>query len=130
MRAPIEIDPRDPTPLYAQLDRAIRVAIATGRLKPADQLPTVRQLAVDLRVNANTVAKVYLALEREGVVTTKRGVGTFVSVAQPRDSHTASRDRQLKALAERFLTDSSALGFSPREVARYVAQRIKEGESS
>lgn len=130
MPAPIEIDPRDPTPLYAQLDRAIRVAIATGRLKPADQLPTVRQLAVDLRVNANTVAKVYLALEREGVVTTKRGVGTFVSVAPPRDSHTASRERQLKALAERFLTESTALGFSPREVARYVAQRIKEGESS
>lgn len=130
MPPPIEIDPRDPTPLYAQLDRAIRVAIATGRLKPGDQLPTVRQLAVDLRVNANTVAKVYLALEREGIVTTKRGVGTFISVAQPHDSHTASRERQLKALAERFLTESTALGFSPREVARYVAQRIKEGEAS
>ena len=53
------IDPADPTPLYAQLERAIRVAIATGRLGVGDQLPTVRQLAVDLRVNANTVAKVY-----------------------------------------------------------------------
>src|ERR671929_148011 len=61
MQTPIALDPRDPTPLYAQLDRGIRVAIATGRLKPGDQLPTVRQLAVDLRVNANTVAKVFLA---------------------------------------------------------------------
>ena len=53
------IDAFDPTPLYAQLERAIRVAIATGRLRPAERLPTVRQLAVDLRINANTVAKVY-----------------------------------------------------------------------
>lgn len=128
MPAPIEIDPRDPTPLYAQLERGIRLAIATGRLKPGDQLPTVRQLAVDLRVNANTVAKVYLALEREGVVATKRGVGTFITESQPKESHSASRERQLKALTERFLTESTALGFTPREVARYLAQRIKEGE--
>jgi GntR family transcriptional regulator len=123
----LHIDPRDPTPLYAQLERAIRVAIATARLKPGDQLPTVRQLAVDLRVNANTVAKVYLALEREGVVTTKRGVGTFITESQPKDT-SASRDRQLKALTERFLTESTTLGFTPREVTRYLAQRIKEGE--
>lgn len=124
----LHIDPNDPTPLYAQLERAIRVAIATGRLKPGDQLPTVRQLAVDLRVNANTVAKVYLALEREGVVATKRGVGTFITESQAKESHSASRERQLKALTERFLTESTALGFTPREVARYLAQRIKEGE--
>lgn len=127
MTAPVEIDPRDPTPLYAQLERGIRVAIATGRLKPGDQLPTVRQLAVDLRVNANTVAKVYLTLERDGVVTTKRGVGTFITESQPRET-SASRERQLKAITERFLTESTALGFTPREVARYLAQRIKEGE--
>src|SRR5512140_973863 len=124
----LQIDSGDPTPLYAQLERAIRVAIATGRLKPGDQLPTVRQLAVDLRVNANTVAKVYLGLERDGVVATKRGVGTFVTESQTRETHSASRERQLKALTERFLTDSTALGFAPREVARYLALRIKEGE--
>src|SRR5947208_4852474 len=56
---------RSPTPLHAQLERGIRVAIATGRLRPREQLPTVRQLAVDLRVNANTVARVYLALRSE-----------------------------------------------------------------
>ena len=72
------IDTTDPTPLYAQLDRAIRVAIATGRVRPGDQLPTVRQMAVDLRINANTVAKVYGELERAGVVETRRGVGTYV----------------------------------------------------
>ena len=72
------IDASDPLPLYAQLERAIRVAIATGRLGPGDKLPTVRQLAVDLRINANTVAKVYAELERARVLETQRGVGTFV----------------------------------------------------
>jgi GntR family transcriptional regulator len=126
--APIHVDPKDPTPLYAQLDRGIRVAVATGRLKPGDQLPTVRQLAVDLRVNANTVAKVYLALEREGVVVTKRGVGTFIAEAQPLARNSSQRDRQLRTITERFLTDATALGFTSREVARFLAQRIKEGE--
>jgi GntR family transcriptional regulator len=126
--APIHIDPKDPTPLYAQLDRGIRIAIATGRLRPGDQLPTVRQLAVDLRVNANTVAKVYLALEREGVVVTKRGVGTFIAEAQPLARNAGQRDRQLRMLTERFLTDATALGFTSREVSRFLAHRIKEGE--
>ena len=65
-------------PLYAQLTRAIQFAIATGRLQVGEQLPTVRQLAVDLRINANTVAKVYAELERLGILETRRGVGTFV----------------------------------------------------
>ena len=72
------INPADPTPLYAQLERAIRFAIATEKLRVGEQLPTVRQLAVDLRVNANTVAKVYLELERAGLLETRRGVGTCV----------------------------------------------------
>ena len=72
------IDTKHPTPLYHQLERSIKFAIATGKLRIGDQLPTVRQLAVDLRVNANTVAKVYAELERAGVLETRRGVGTFV----------------------------------------------------
>ena len=127
---PINIDPRDPVPIYAQLDRGIRLAIATGKLRAGDQLPTVRQLAVDLRVNANTVAKVYLALERDGVLATKRGVGTFVADAQPKAVHVAHRERQLKSLTDRYITEATSLGFSSREVAKYIAQRIKEGESS
>lgn len=127
MQPLIHIDPRDPTPLYAQLDRAIRVAIATGRLRPGEQLPTVRQLAVDLRVNANTVAKVYVALEREGVVETKRGVGTFVAESIPAAAHASHRDRQLKALTDRFLTEATSLGFAPREISQYLVRRIKEG---
>ena len=63
----VSIDPSDATPIYAQLERGFRAAIASGRLRPGDQLPTVRQLAVQLRINANTVARVYAELERTGL---------------------------------------------------------------
>src|SRR5262245_64580968 len=99
----VAIDPRDATPIYAQLDRGLRAAIATGRLKVGDQLPTVRSLAVDLKVNANTVARVYAELERGGVLETRRGVGSFVSAspeqARPRGEH----QRRLRAFATRTL---------------------------
>jgi GntR family transcriptional regulator len=126
MALPLHVDPKDPTPIYAQLERAIRIAIATARLQPGQQLPTVRQLAVELRVNANTVARVYLGLEREGVLQTKRGVGTFIAEQLPalHDSH---RERRLKSIADKFLTEATSLGYAPREVVRYLAQRIKEG---
>src|SRR6266576_4767784 len=112
MTAPISIDANDRTPIYAQLERGIRVAIATGHLRSGDQLPTVRQLAVDLRVNANTVAKVYLTLEREGVVVTRRGVGTFIAESVPKSAHAGHGERHLAAHIDRFLTDSAALGYS------------------
>jgi len=128
MAAPISIDANDRTPIYAQLERNIRVAIATGRMQAGDQLPTVRQLAVDLRVNANTVAKVYLALEREGVVVTRRGVGTFIAESVPQSAHAGHRERRLAAHIDRFLTDSAALGYSPREAVKELTRRLKEGE--
>src|SRR5947209_10231386 len=116
MPIPISIDPRDPTPLYAQLERGVRLAIATGRLKPGQQLPTVRQLAVELRVNANTVARVYLALERDGVLSTKRGVGTFVAEGVPQKTNAPYRERRLRQAIDRFLTEATSLGYKPREV--------------
>lgn len=125
--AAITLDLKDPTPIHAQLERAIRVGIATGRLRTGDQLPTVRQLAVDLRVNANTVARVYLALEREGVLATKRGVGTFIAEKVPKEPNEEHRRRRLTALIDHFLTESAALGYSPDEVAQHLARRATEG---
>lgn len=116
------IDPSDPTPIYAQLDRAIRAAIAAGKLTTGDKLPTVRQLAVDLRVNANTVAKVYAELERAGVLATHRGIGTFVR-ENPLPSPPTTRrdrDRELKPLVDRLLADASAAGIPLHEVVHYV----------
>lgn len=125
MSQSFNIDAKDPTPLYAQLERAIRFMIATGRLNVGDQLPTVRQLAVDLRINANTVAKVYAELERAGVVETRRGVGTFVRSARPlMGARRSERERKLSALADRFLVEAAALGFSPQEVQDHLASKL------
>src|SRR3954451_19314041 len=120
------IDPRDPTPLYAQLERAIRLAIATGRLGAGARLPTVRQLAVDLRVNANTVAKVYGELERAGVLETRRGVGTFVREAADGAQARAGQERELAALAGRFLADAARLGFTADEAIGFLRLRPTE----
>ena len=105
------VDQTDKTPVYAQLERAIRSAIATGRLSVGDQLPTVRQLAVDLRINANTVAKVYAFLERAGVLETRRGVGTFVAALLPAPQEAALRRTELTRLVDRFLAELSHHGF-------------------
>jgi len=112
----VSIDPRDPTPIYAQLERGLRAAIATNRLRPGDQLPTVRQLAVDLQVNANTVARVYAELERAGVIETKRGVGSFIN-ATPAQAHPPrEHERRLRAFATRVLADADAADFTVDDV--------------
>jgi GntR family transcriptional regulator len=120
----VTLDPRDATPIWAQLERGLRAAIAAGRLRPGDQLPTVRQLAVDLRVNANTVARVYSDLERSGVLETRRGVGSFIRAkadeARPRKEH----EKRLRAFATRMVADAAAAGFTPEEL---VAAIRKEG---
>src|SRR5215208_5055819 len=116
------VDPADPTPLYAQLERGIRAAIAAGRLNVGDRLPTVRQLAVDLRINANTVAKVYAELERAGVLATQRGIGTFVRDTPTTAVATTRRDREreLRPLVDRLLADASAFGISLPEILQYL----------
>jgi GntR family transcriptional regulator len=123
----VELNPRDATPIYAQLERGLRAAIAAGRLKVGEQLPTVRQLAVELRVNANTVARVYSELERAGVLETRRGVGSFVRAtaaeARPRKEH----ENRLRAFAVHVLGDAAAAGFTLDElVAELESHRTKE----
>jgi GntR family transcriptional regulator len=110
--APVSIDPDDATPIYAQLERGLRAGIATGRLRPGDQLPTVRQLAVDLSVNANTVARVYAELERAGVIETRRGVGSFISANPAQALPPQDHERRLRAFVTRVLADADAAGFS------------------
>jgi GntR family transcriptional regulator len=123
----VAVDPTDATPIYAQLDRGVRAAIAAGRLRTGDQLPTVRQLAVDLQINANTVARVYGELERAGVIETRRGVGSFVAasadVARPPDE----RLRRLEAFATRVLAEAAAAGFTLDDVRAAIASHQTKG---
>src|SRR6266480_3013707 len=98
MSTVFQVNSSHPMPLYAQLEQTIRFAIATGKLRVGERLPTVRQLAVDLRVNANTVAKVYAELERAGVLETRRGIGTFVSDSPPQSSGRQNHQKRLREL--------------------------------
>ena len=124
------VDPADATPLYAQLERAIRLAIATGQLAAGEQLPTVRQLAVDLRVNANTVARVYAELERAGVLETRRGVGTRVARPHAEDpvASAAVRAAELEAFVRRVAADAAARGLSVGEVVARLSQLSQSEE--
>jgi GntR family transcriptional regulator len=121
-----EVDSRSPTPIYAQLDRYIRAAIETGKLKPGAQLPTVRQLAVDLVVNANTVARVYAQLERDGILETRRGVGTFVRESPSPQAALAHRERELRVLIQRFVGDAALLGFTLPELISQLRNEEKK----
>ncbi|HEX6047264.1 MAG TPA: GntR family transcriptional regulator [Pyrinomonadaceae bacterium] len=120
------LSPSHPMPLYAQLTRAIQFAIATGKLRIGEQLPTVRQLAVELRINANTVAKVYAELERSGVLETRRGVGTFVSARHFAASRRDDHEKHLNQLVDRFLEEASAMGFSLDDVLDQLQSRRKK----
>ena len=111
--------PQDPLPIYAPLERGIRAMVLTGELRPGEQLPTVRQLAVDLRINANTVAKVYAELERSGVVETRKGVGTFVRSIE---SHSQSLDaqRELEHFVSPLLAELQRHGYTVKDLMEYL----------
>ena len=120
------VDSTSATPIYAQLDRSIRAAIATGELGVGAQLPTVRQLAVDLAVNANTVARVYAQLERDGMLETRRGVGTFVRESPSPQATRAHRERELRELIRRFVGDAALLGFTLPELLTQLRNEEKK----
>lgn len=116
------IDPASRLPIYRQLGDQIREAIARGRLRAGEQLPSVRDLSRTLVVNPNTVARVYGELEREGVLHTRQGLGVFVAEHKAELTKRARKDR-LDALLDRLLTEAVYLGFSAEEVVAAVAQR-------
>lgn len=118
-----QIDASSRTPLYRQLGGQIREAVARGKLKPEDRLPSVRELSRKLVVNPNTIARVYTELEREGVLNTRPGLGVFV--AQPRNDLTrrARRDR-LTSLVDELLTEAVHLGFAAEEVVALITDRL------
>jgi GntR family transcriptional regulator len=120
------LSPSHPMPLYAQLSRAIQFAITTGRLQIGERLPTVRQLAVELRVNANTVAKVYAELERSGILETRRGVGTFVCARHFEARNRQDHHQQLSELVDRFVEEARAMGFSIGDVLDQLQSRRKK----
>ena len=101
--------------------------MATSRLKPGDQLPTVRQLAVSLRINANTVARVYADLERSGVIETRRGVGSFVAAMPDQARSPNEHDKRLRAFVTRVLADGATNGFTAEEIINALSSHNSGG---
>ncbi len=117
------IDPRSPTPLYAQIAGRIRLAIAAGELRPAAALPSVRQLAADLRVNPATVVQAYRDLEAEGFVEIRHGAGTFVRELAPA-RRARERARQASALVRQLLAEARRVGVSLAELQSALEEEI------
>ena len=111
--APVQfsIDLHSGVPVYRQLIDQVRGGIASGSLTAGDQLPTVRQLAVDLAINPNTVMRAYRELELGGLLETHQGTGTFIS-NKKMEKKSAERDRQLSQMAADFAARAGAAGFT------------------
>ncbi len=114
---PIRIDFQQRTPITEQIREQIHLLITHGVLRPGEQLPPVRKLAADLRINFNTVARAYRRLEKEGVISVQHGRGTFVlaSSHEPEEENDA-RGRHLEALARHWVAQARSLGFEANEV--------------
>jgi len=123
----LHIDPSSGTPIYRQIGDQIRQAVASGVLRAGDKLPSVRDLAVELAVNPNTIAKAYQELEREGVIETPRGKGSFIA---DRD-HLVSEEERLRQFTEavdRLVADAYRLRIGVEQAVQTFRRRMAEAE--
>ncbi|MCL5982582.1 MAG: GntR family transcriptional regulator [Firmicutes bacterium] len=121
----------DREPIYLQIISEIKAQIAFGKLAPGMQLPTIKEQAAIMRVNPNTVARVYALLEQERIITKQKGLGTFVSTSE----HLARKLREeiAESVTSRFVDELLRLGLGPAEIIKHLQNflaRTLGGESS
>jgi GntR family transcriptional regulator len=121
----IELDFRSHVPIYSQIVDQVRQLVARGELRPGQQLPTVRQLAADLRVNFNTVARAYRMLDEAGVISTQQGRGTYVLEPSSAADAEQLREVALEGLIRNFLREAQGLGFEAEEIERRARSHIE-----
>ena len=126
----LNLDFHSGLPIYTQIVNQIQSQLVNGILKPGDQLPTVRALASELRVNFNTVARAYRILDEERIISTQQGRGTYIMEIPPPEITEKLRQEALAELAQRFINEAIRLGFSEREVSQAVKDRLKAGKES
>lgn len=119
-----ELDFRSHVPIYVQLVDRIKNLVASGTLGPGDQLPTVRQMAAELRVNFNTIARAYRILDEEGVISTQQGRGTYVLEPMPPERASRLRRAALEGMTKSFLEHAHQVGFKPDEVKTVLDELI------
>ena len=120
-----DVEPSGAAPVYLQLKEQILHAMSRGQIKSGDQLPTVREVAISLTINPNTVNRAYAELERDGVLETRRGRGTFVT-EHGRKVDTAAQATRLKDIARKALGEARAFGFSSEELVKSIARVGRE----
>ena len=121
-----KLDLKSGVPFHRQIVDQIRYGIASDRLMPGEQLPTVRALAVHLQVNPNTVRKAYSELEILGILDTQQGTGTFVSHRQVEIGQ-AEKQRMLRQICDELIARGNQYGFTVREIVTHIQRRLENG---
>ena len=120
----LQIDFRSGLPIYTQIVNQVQSQIASGVLAPGDQLPTVRALAEELRVNFNTVARAYRILDEARIISTQQGRGTYITEIPPPNVTERLRRESLKALTQRYISEALRLEFSTDEIRDTVGEQL------
>jgi len=124
-KLPLQIDFRSGLPIYTQIVNQIQAQVVGGVLKPGDQLPTVRALAEELRVNFNTVARAYRILDEARIISTQQGRGTYITDVPPPNVTEKLRRESLEALTQRYISEAIRLDFSKNEISQMVNEQFK-----
>ncbi len=130
LEARISLDFRSDEPLYLQIVRQIEKMVVDRILKPGDQLPTVREMAIDLRINFSTVARAYRLLDEQKLISTQRGRGTYIwdRVADDTQPHPKAPNfpsEKLAGLAQKFVREAIESGSSGEEIKQVVLQQLE-----
>lgn len=124
----LHLDFHSGLPIYTQIVNQIQSQLVNKIIKPGDQLPTVRALAQELRVNFNTVARAYRILDEARIISTQQGRGTYITEIPPPEVSEKLRHESLTALTQRFVTEAFRLGFSEREISQMVRDNLKSAK--
>jgi GntR family transcriptional regulator len=124
----IQLDFRSNMPIYMQIVEQIEGLLLTGDLTPGDQLPTVRQLASELAVNFNTVARSYRLLDESGLISTQQGRGTYILDLPGKEVQDRLRQEGLTVLTQRYLCDAARIGATPEEARRALEKQMQAWE--
>ena len=126
----LQIDFRSGLPIYTQIVNQLQAQVVGGVLKPGDQLPTVRALAEELRVNFNTVARAYRILDVARIISTQQGRGTYITDVPPPQITEQLRKESLEALTQRYISEAVRLDFSKTEINQMIKEQLKAWKAS
>ena len=121
----LQIDFRSGLPIYTQIVNQVQAQVASGILQPGDQLPTVRAMAEELRVNFNTIARAYRILDEERIISTQQGRGTYITEIPPPKISEKLRKESLEALTQRYISEAMRLEFSKTEIRQMFNDKLK-----